>query len=95
MTCPLLNQICLSPWLVLFRYGSCIPRRMPGICVNKDGYIGRQMKHNLTHMIKERHIPNYHVCEQETLECVYILRERISVKYQLESHSTPANHFYQ
>lgn len=57
----IINKICLSPWLVLFKYCSSIPRRMPGIYVSKDGDIGRQMKCNLTHMNKELHIRNYQV----------------------------------
>lgn len=57
----IINKICLSPWLVLFKYSSSIPRRMPGIYVRKDGEIGRQMKRNLTHMSKELHIRNYQV----------------------------------
>lgn len=70
----MLKQICLSSWLVVFKYSFCIPRRI--ICISRDAHIDRQMKHNLTHMNKELHIPSYQVCEQEILEWVYILRER-------------------
>lgn len=51
---------------------------MLGICVNQGGDIGRQMKCSLTHMNKVLDIPNYQVCEQQTLEWVYIWRERIA-----------------
>lgn len=60
----------LFQWLVHFKYDFCIPRRMLGIYVNKDGDIGRQMKYNLRHMNKEIDTPNCQIGEQQTLEWV-------------------------
>jgi len=48
----IINLICLSPWLVLYKYGSCIPRTPPGICVSKGGDIDCVLSAYLTHMNK-------------------------------------------